>query len=198
MENMKKLNLLLECLAKCQDVPAKIGEVYACMLEKLSNDGLCVKTSFTCEQIKNVLKLNHMDFKNMQFELNRTFSTPEGFKKQKDEIFISLLKGNFASHAKKLDNSLEEFENSLSDVEQKIYLLIKTYIDLISNGLEFFVNFDEHREKTIEELSEFATDLHDKILKHILFEEEKELMDEPLKQLSVVYIGVYYRSFYVE
>lgn len=199
MENIKKLNLLLEHFAKCPDIPKDSQKVYEFILETLSEENLCIKTQFECKQIDSVLKLNINDFNNAKFELERAFlsSRPESLKAQKEEVFNSLLKGNFPSHEKKLKKNIASFEASLSDVEEKMYVMIKTYVGVMCDGLEFFADFDEEKEKSIEELSGFAVALHEAILEHIFFEEERVHISDALKQVATIYISLYYQNFYI-
>lgn len=104
---------------------------------------------------------------------------------------------NFGSKKSYLDISIKEFENNLTPVEVKMYSIIKTYIGALLEALDVFVLFDERYEASVEQLSHFALSIHAPLMDQIFFEEEREHVEEGLKQIAVVYIGLYYQNLYM-
>ncbi len=196
--NAKQINLTLEFLVKCKDISKASQLVYEGVLDALCEETLCAKSMFDCRQIKSLLKGKVCDEQSAKKHLAKLFCTfrsdqVDGFKK---EVFTSLMSGNFPQHKKILKKGIESFEASLSDVEAKMYMMIKTYIDILCESLEFFMIFDTKKQKSIEDVTSYATKIHSLILKHLLYEEERVLLEQSLKQLSIVYIGIYYKSYY--
>lgn len=196
--NIKKIHLILEYLAKCKSSSPQTNELYMYILDTLASDGLCAKSMFTCEQISKLLRGEISSYETAKALLDKSFDQfrDTNLRVQKRDIFNSLMAGNFPSHKAKLSNSIEDFEASLSSVEAKMYMMIKSYIVALSEALEFFMIFDKEKKSSVELVTSYALKIHESILKNLFYEEEKIHIDESLKQLAIVYIGLYYRSFY--
>lgn len=195
----KKVQLILEFLAKCKHTSKEYQNVYDFILHELSNENLCARTIFSCEQIKTLLKgeINTQE-KAEKFLHEHLVKKNEEFQNYLDKIFTTLLSANFPAHQEKLKSSLVEFEASLDKVEAKIYVMIKTYIKTLMLALELYIFFDDERLRELTQVVEFAKRVHENILKNLFYEEEVTLMDDALRQLLSVYVGVYYNFCYTD
>lgn len=196
--SIKKIHLILEYLAKCKSSSPQTQEVYMCMLDTLANNSLCAKSMFTCKQISKLLKGEVDSYDSAKIvldKISRSYKSAE-LLKQKSDIYNSLMGGNFPSHKDKLSSSIEDFEASLSSVEVKMYMMIKNYIMTLSEALEFFMIFDVDKKSSIESVSSYGVKIHENILQNLFYDEEKIHIDDALRELAAIYIGLYYRSFY--
>ncbi len=194
----KKIQLILEFLAKCKTVSSEKQDVYKCILHELSEEILCAKTIFTCKQIKTLLKgeINSSEEAERFFKKHLLKNENKKLVPYLDNIFMSLISSNFPTHAHLLKLGTSEFEASLDKVEAKIYMMIKTYIQMLRFALGLYVYFDEKRQKELSEIVEFAKNIHACILKHMFYEEEIALLNNSLEQLLSVYVGVYFNFCY--
>ncbi len=193
-----QIHLTIEYLAKCQNSSKQIQKTYEEILQALIDESLCAKSMFNCKQLSTLMKKNasnHEEARKYLEKLFKNFRTKE-LEMQKREIFKSLMGGNFPKHKQMLKRGLENFEASLSEVEAKMYMMIKTYIEIFCEAMECFMIFDTEKKKSVEEATNYALKIHNTLMTQVFFHEEKELLEDALKQLSIVYIGVYYRSYY--
>ena len=199
----RRCHYLLECLVKDEAAPQKLHAVYARVLESLRDAELCTISSFTCKQIKALLKahesLEVINYEEAQRLLKKELiaCAHDELEVQKKAIFYSLMGSNFADKKHFLNHSLQDFENNLSAVELKMYTIIKMYIGALLEALDLFVLFDERYEASVEQLSLYAMAVHVPLMEHIFFEEERTHVEEGLKQIAVVYIGLYYQTLYM-
>ncbi len=194
----KNISLTLEFLVKCKSISKQNQLIYEGVLNSLCDSGLSAKSMFDCKQIKTLLQNKISDEESAKKYLSKLFKhyQSDELNKLKKEVFNSLMSGNFPNHKKMLKKGLENFEASLSDVEAKMYMMIKTYISLLCESLDFYMIFDSDKKKDIQEITDFAKNIHELIMKHLFYEEEKPLLEQSLKQLSIVYIGIYYKSYH--
>lgn len=199
MDNIKRLHLMLDNLAKSKTIPVGNQKVYLLMQDILEKEALSIKTAFTCKRIDEILGVDTSTSESADFHLDKFLSPfrSESLKIQKEELFNSLLAGNFPLHVKELEKGMREFEASLSQVEAKMYMMIGSYVRAISLSLEFYMIFDEKKDRSIEEITSYAMKMHDCVLENLFFDEEKEHIDESLKQILVIFIGLYYQNFYM-
>lgn len=200
MDNIKSLHLILDSLAKSKTLPIANQKIYLYMQDILEQEALSIKTNFTCNKIDKLLSIDTSSVQSVDFYLEKFLSPlrPESLAKQKDDIFNSLLSGNFPLHVKELEKGEKEFESSLTQVESKMYMMIKEYIKAICLSLEFYMIFDELKQRSIQEVTTYGMKMHECVVKNLFFEEEKEQIDDSLKQILVIYIGIYYQNFYMQ
>lgn len=193
----KKVQLTLEFLAKCKSTSREHQKIYDVLLCELSEENLCSKSMFSCKRIKELLdgEITTQEVAE-KFLQKHLIPKHEEFEAFLQKIFISLLSSNFPTHAPLLKIGINEFEAGLSKVEAKIYMMIKTYIKTLLMALELFVFFDEKRERELSQVVEFAKKSHRAIMENLFYEEEESLMDESLKQLLTVYVGIYFNFCY--
>ena len=199
----RRLHYLLECIVKDETTPKELHAVYKTVLESLRDAQLCVITNFSAKQILSLLKAHEnievTDVPQMQMVLKKELVSTlnEALEGQKKAIFISLMRSNFPAKNHFLEDSIQDFENNLSPVELKMYTIIKMYIGALLEALDIFVCFDERQEASVEQLSFYALRVHEPLLQQIFFEEERGHVEEGLKQIAVVYIGLYYQHLYM-
>ncbi len=196
--NEKQIKLILEYLAKSKHSSKQIQKAYEGVLNALVDEGLCAKSMFGFKQLSTLLKPNVSDGEEAKKYLQKCFKNirDKELETQLHEVFNSLMSGNFSKHKHHLKQGIYEFESSLNEVEAKMYVMIKTYIEIFCEALESFMIFDEKKQKSIQDVTNFALNIHEVIMKSIFYKEERVLLEQSLKQLSIVYIGLYYRSYY--
>lgn len=199
----RRLHYLLECLSKDERTPTELHAVYTKVLESLRDAQLCAITNFSAKQIISLLKahegINVSNVQEMQTILKKEVASTvnEALAVQKKAIFIALISSNFPSKKHLIDVSIQDFENNLTPVESKMYTIIKMYIGALLEALDIFVIFDERYEASVEQLSLYAMGIHEPLMEQIFFEEERAHVEEGLKQIAVVYIGLYYQHLYM-
>lgn len=193
----KKVQLVLEFLAKCKTTSKEYQQVYSAILDELSEQNLCARTIFSCKRIKTLLKNEITSQHEAEIFFKHNLSNKdEEFKKLLKKIYFSLLSSNFSAHAPLLNVGINEFEASLNRVEAKIYKMIEAYIKTILLSLELYIFFDQKKEKGLIEIVDFSKKCHEVIVKNLFYDEEKSLMDKSLKELLTIYVGVYFNFCY--
>lgn len=201
MDKIVQVQLLLEFIAYSQKTPKDIQKVYTSMLQILEEYELYTKSIFTCKQIEQILKdrakLHINEYEMAKYHLSKLLHNNK-LQEEKKSIFHSLMASNFQAKAEKLKKSKEDFEASLSKVEAKMYTMISLYIELFLASLDVFTLFSSQHQKSVENITSFSILIHDALIKNIFYEEERKHIELGLKQLSVVYIGLYCKEFFMQ
>ena len=113
----------------------------------------------------------------------------------KKSIFHTLIASNFPQKKGFLEHSYALFISELEPVEKTIFDNLTSYVLHINRGLGVFCSVENMQSP--ENFVAFGNALHVKLLKFIYNEEERLLMNNGLKELLSVYLGIYGRYLYV-
>lgn len=185
---------LLKYLAFCQNSPKYATLCFQKMHELLLRDNLIKDEQSKCDELKDYVqktyKITNYEYEVVFKKAKEVFNV--GLDKEKEQIFKTLMSSNFSKYKDALDKSIQEFELSLDKVDAKVYMLVKTYIEMINLCLEMSISFT--KEQNINEFSEFGLMIHHILLKEFLYDEEREQMQEGLEKALAVYISLYFKK----
>ena len=195
----KEIIYLMEYLSKSdKDDEAKL---YQAIVHALERTVLYTPSRYTQEKLRILMR-------------HATFETPENFQEalklldarfeelipsslmqMRKTILKTLLISNFPKKKGFLEHSYALFISELEPVEKTIFDNLTSYVLHINRGLGVFCSVENMQSP--ENFVAFGNALHGKLLKFIYNEEERLLMNNGLKELLSVYLGIYGRYHYV-
>ena len=120
---------------------------------------------------------------------------PQEIGSLKKSIFYTLIASNFPQKKGFLEHSYALFISQLEPVEKTIFDNLTSYELHINRGLGIFYSVGE--KQSPENFVSFGDALHVKLLELIYNEEERALLDNGLKKLLGVYLGIYGKYLYM-
>ncbi len=195
----KEIIYLSEYLAKSQIKGA--FEPYEAILQVLNTLEIYTPSKYDQVQIQVLLKHGGWSvpssFEEAVLQLDKVLESflPNEISTLKKSIFHTLIASNFPQKKGFLEHSYALFISELEPVEKTIFDNLTSYVLHINRGLGVFCSVENMQSP--ENFVAFANALHVKLLKFIYNEEERLLMNNGLKELLSVYLGIYGRYLYV-
>ena len=195
----KEIIYLSEYLAKSQIKGA--FEPYEAILQVLNTLEIYTPSKYDQVQIQVLLKHGGWSvpssFEEAVLQLDKVLESflANEISTLKKSIFHTLIASNFPQKKGFLEHSYALFISELEPVEKTIFDNLTSYVLHINRGLGVFCSVENMQSP--ENFVAFANALHVKLLKFIYNEEERLLMNNGLKELLSVYLGIYGRYLYV-
>jgi hypothetical protein len=195
----KEIIYLSEYLAKSQIKGA--FEPYEAILQALNTLEIYTPSKYDQVQIQVLLKHGGWSvpssFEEAVLQLDKVLESflPNEISTLKKSIFHTLIASNFPQKKGFLEHSYALFISELEPVEKTIFDNLTSYVLHINRGLGVFCSVENMQSP--ENFVAFGNALHGKLLKFIYNEEERLLMNNGLKELLSVYLGIYGRYLYV-
>lgn len=120
---------------------------------------------------------------------------PKEISTLKKSIFHTLIASNFPQKKGFLEHSYALFISQLEPVEKTIFDNLTSYVLHINRGLGIFYSVGDMQSP--ENFVAFGNALHVKLLTLFYNEEERALLDDGLKELLGVYLGIYGKYLYM-
>lgn len=186
----KEINYLIEILAKFDE--NKDSYFYKDILDFF-------KYHYIYSVSKYEIKTLNVLAKRDGFQIPANFSEALKALDKKLELYID----KDISEAKKqlfdtiISSNFKKEKESFDKVESSIYKCLLTYISGLTRSFELFFIYTKNDVKEPEIFIEFASHIHEKLLKTVFNKEERKLLDDKLKEIMSVYLSVYARYLYV-
>lgn len=184
----KNINYLIEFLAKSDE---KNADIYKNLLDFFREHYIYTSSKYEIKTL-NVLALRSkiepaLNFKHGLKQLDEILSKSlnSDIKEAKEQLLKTIITTNFKKKKEDLDK-----------VETSIYKCITSYIYGLSRSLELFYMYTKDDLKEPEIFIDFANIVHVKLIEMIFNKEEKELLEEKLKEVMGVYLALYAKYLY--
>lgn len=185
----KELNYLIEFLAKSSD---KNATFYKDILSFFSENLIYTSSKYEIKTLRVLASkdeiyleesfdgvLKHLDTF-LEDSMNNTI------KEAKKQLLQTLIQSNFKKKKEQFDK-----------VETSIYKCLTSYIYGLTRGLELFYVYTLKDVKKPELFIEYGNFLHIRLIKEIFNKQERELLEDKLKEVMGVYLSVYARYLYM-
>jgi len=184
----KNINYLIEFLAKSDE---KNADFYKYLLDFFREHYIYTSSKYELKTL-NVLALRSKIEPALNFE--------HGLK-QLDEILSECLNSDIKEAKEQLlqtiiTTNFKKKKEDLDKVETSIYKCITAYIYGLSRSLELFYIYTKDDLKEPEIFINFANSIHVKLIEMIFNKEEKELLEEKLREIMAIYLSLYARYLY--
>ncbi|OHE11890.1 MAG: hypothetical protein A2329_05365 [Sulfurimonas sp. RIFOXYB2_FULL_37_5] len=195
----KEIIYLSEYLAKNQTKGE--FEPYEAILHVLDTLEIYTPSKYDQTQIQVLFKRSGLDvpsyFEEAVLQLDKVLESflPSDITTLKKSIFLTLIASNFPQKKGFLEHSYALFISQLEPVEKTIFDNLTSYVLHINRGLGVFYSLGE--KQTPENFVAFGNALHVKLLTLFYNEEERALLDDGLKELLGVYLGIYGKYLYM-
>jgi len=177
----KKLNYLIEFLAKSNNF------LYVKVLGFFEKEGIYIPTKYDVKTIKLLAKKSGFDIKNEEKLFGDILNENLHISliKAKEQLFETLIKANFKKKKEQFDK-----------VETSIFKCLSAYIIGLTKAFDIFYVYTHNNQQEPEIFIEFANTLHVNLVQSIFNEEEKNLLEEKLKEVMSVYLALYAKYLY--
>jgi hypothetical protein len=194
----KEIIYLIEYLAKSHT--QGVAEPYSAILDALSTFEIYSPSKY--DQTKIKVLMHHggwnvpLGCDDAILQLDKALETllPIEITNLKKSVFKTLIASNFPQKKAFLEHSYAFFISQLEPVEKSIFDNVTSYVLHINRGLAIFYSVRE--KQSPENFVAFGNALHVKLLALIYNEEERSLMNDGLKELLGVYLGIYGKYLY--
>lgn len=186
----KNINYLIEFLAKSDD--NKNVNFYCHILEFLKKQYIYTASKYDVKTLNILATRNKLEvalnFEDGVNQLDQILlkSINSEIKEAKEQFLKTIITTNFKKKKENFDK-----------VETSIYKCITSYVFGLTRAIEIFYMYTKDDLKEPEVFVEFASEVHVKLIEMIFNKEEKELLEDKLKEIMSVYLSLYARYLYV-
>ena len=199
----KEIIYLIEYLSKSPNVGE--SELYREMSATLASLEIYTPSKYDQEQIKTLMTrmgvTPPVSFEDAVVSLDKVLENalPSEISQMKKSIFHTLIASNFPKKKAFLDHSYAFFISQLEPVEKSIYDNLTSYVVSLNRafGVFYVLCQDETMLHQPETFVAFGNALHVKLLSLIYNEEEQSLLENGLRELLGVYLGLYGKYLYM-
>lgn len=157
------------------------------MLNFFEKEGIYIPTKYDLKTIKLLAKKAGFDIKHEEklFGDMLNEKLPQSLIQAKEQLFETLIKANFKKKKEQFDK-----------VETSIFKCLSAYISGLTKAFDIFYVYTQNNQQKPEIFIEFANTLHVNLVQSIFNKEEKELLEEKLKDVMGVYLALYAKDLY--
>ncbi len=177
----KEINYLIEYLAKSNDI------ICAEVLSFFTEHYIYIPTKYELKTIKILASKSGVELDNAEHLLNEKLKEElnKTLIQAKEQLFETLIKTNFKKKKEQFDK-----------VETSIFKCLSSYIVGITRAFDIFYVYTKKNQQKPELFIEFANILHVKLVNSVFNKEEKELLEDKLKEVMSVYLALYAKFLY--
>ena len=175
-------NYLIEYLAKSENF------LYRDILVFFEKNSIYTATKYEPKTIKVLAQKSGLEIDDAEKLLDESLKKElhKRLIEAKKQLFETLIKANFKKKKEHFDK-----------VETSIFKCLSSYIVGITKAFDVFYVYTKNNQQKPELFIEFANTLHVKLVNSIFNKEEKELLEDKLKEVMSVYLALYAKYLYV-
>lgn len=157
------------------------------MLDFFEKEGIYIPTKYDLKTIKLLAKKTGLDIEHEEklFDDMLNKKLPKSLIQAKEQLFETLIKANFKKKKEQFDK-----------VETSIFKCLSAYISGLAKAFDIFYVYTQKNQQQPEIFIEFANTLHVNLVQSIFNKEEKELLEDKLKEVMGVYLALYAKYLY--